>query len=134
MSWLQTRQGALHFILSNNDNYDLDVKVGHCGFVSFVYFVIDCGCLGCVFCFIIKQKEKDTFYINFYFIIFLQSFFFFFFFYHYFSLLQWNNYNGYVCAIYNYCFFMMNSLLIKFYNNYAIIYIYIYNIFQNYFK
>ena len=54
MSWLQPKEGALHFILSNNDNYNFDVKVERCGFVSFVYFVIDYGCLGCVFYFIIK--------------------------------------------------------------------------------
>ena len=54
MSWVQPKEGALHFILSNNDNYDFDVKVERCGFVSFVYFVVNCGCLECVFCFIIK--------------------------------------------------------------------------------
>ena len=71
------------------------------------------------------------------------------------SLLDQNNYNGYMCAIYIYIyiyiFLMMNSLLTKFYNNYAKIYIqhfskqyyikhcniiyatliYMYNIFQN---
>ena len=61
----------MHFILSDNDNYNFDVKVGCCEFVGFVNDVIDCGYLGCVFCF--RIKEKDTFYINFYFIIFLQS-------------------------------------------------------------
>ena len=126
-------RGALHFnfILSNSDNCDFDVKVRRYVFVSFVNYVINCGCMRCVFCFIIKYKEKDTFYINFYSIIFLQScfYFYFLFFYHYFSLLQLNNYNGYMCAIYNCCFFMVNLLLIKFYNNYAI-----YNTYTKFFK
>ena len=46
------------------------------GFVTFVNDVIECECFGCVFCFRIMEKEKDKFYISFYFIIFLQSFFF----------------------------------------------------------
>ena len=80
MNWLQPRKGGLHLILSDNSNYDFDVKVKSCGFVGFVndVDVIDRGCLKCVFCFRIKEKEKDIFYINFYSIIFLQSFFFFF--------------------------------------------------------
>jgi len=61
----------LHFVLSDIGNYDFDVKVGHCRFVSFVNDVIDCGCLGYVFYFRIKEKEKYTFYIKFYSIIFL---------------------------------------------------------------
>ena len=78
MSWLQPRKGDLHFILSNNSNYNFDVKVRSYEFVDFVsdVDVIDCGSLKCVFCFKIKEKEKNTFYINFYSIIFLQSFFF----------------------------------------------------------
>ena len=80
--------------MNNNNNYNFDVKVGRCEFVGFVNDLIDCGCLRYVFCFRIKEKEKDTFYINFYFIVFLQSVFFFF---------QLNNYNGYVCVIYNCC-------------------------------
>ena len=98
MSWLQPRKGDLHFILSDNGNYDFDIKVGHCGFVGFINDVIDCGCLGYVFCFRIKEKEEVTFYINFYSIIFLQFFFSF-------SLLKFNNYNRYVYAIYNCCFY-----------------------------
>ena len=76
MSWLQPRKGDLYFILSDNGNYDLMLRLDivECGFVN---DVIDYGCLRCVFCFRIKDKEKDIFYINFYFIIFLQSFFFF---------------------------------------------------------
>ena len=77
MSWLQLRIEGMHFILSDNNNYDFDVKVGYCGFVGFVNDVINYGCLECVFCFSIKEKEKDTFYINLYSIIFLQRFFFF---------------------------------------------------------
>ena len=46
-----TKEGDLHFILSDNDNYDFDVKVKCCEFVSFVNDVNDCECLGCVFCF-----------------------------------------------------------------------------------
>ena len=76
LRWLQPRKEDLHFILSDNGNYDFDVKVGRCGFVGFVNDVINYGCLECVFCFSIKEKEKDTFYINFYSIIFLQRFFF----------------------------------------------------------
>ena len=76
MTWLQPRKGGLHFILSDNSNYDFDIKVERCEFVSFVNDMIDYKCLGCVFCFRIKEKEKDTFYINFYSIIFLQSCFF----------------------------------------------------------
>ena len=85
MSWLQPRKGDLHFISSDNNNYYFDVKVERCGFMGFINDVIDCGCLGCVFCFRIKEKEKekekekDNFYINFYSIIFLPIFFFFFF-------------------------------------------------------
>ena len=89
MSWLQSRKGGLHFILNDNNNYYFDVKIGCCGFVSFVNDVTDCECLGCVFVFRIKLKEKNTFYINFYSKIFSQSFF-------YFSLLQLNIYNEYV--------------------------------------
>ena len=72
-----TKEANLHFILSDNDNYNFDVKDKCCGFVGFVNDVIDCGCLRCIFCFRIKVKEKDTFYINFYSIIIVQSFFFF---------------------------------------------------------
>jgi len=93
-----TNEANLHFILSYNDNYNFDVKDKRCGFVSFVNDVIDCGCLGCIFCFRIKAKEKDTFYINFYSIIIVQSCCFF-------SLIQLNNYNRYVCANYN-CYFL----------------------------
>ena len=77
MSWLQRRNGGLHFILNDNDNYDFDVKVKCCGFVGFVNDVINCECLGYIYIYIylyifkIKKKEKDTFYINFYSIIFL---------------------------------------------------------------
>ena len=65
MSWLQLKKGGLHFISSDNGNYDFDIKVGSCEFVGFVNDVIDCECLKCVFCFRIRKKEKDTFYINF---------------------------------------------------------------------
>ena len=64
MIWLQPRKRGPHFILSDNGNYDFNVKVEHCEFVDFVNDVIDCGCLGCEFCFRIKEKEKDIFYIN----------------------------------------------------------------------
>ena len=70
MSWLQPRKKRL-FILSDNGNYDFDVKFEYCEFMGFVNDVIDFECLGCVFCFRIKVKEKDIFYINFYYIIFL---------------------------------------------------------------
>ena len=79
MSWLQPRKGDLHFILSENSNYDFNVRVERCRFVGFINDVIDCKCSGCIFRFKIKGKEKDTFYINFYFIMFLQSCCYFFF-------------------------------------------------------
>ena len=66
MSWLQPRKEGLHFILSDNNNYNFDVKVRRCGFMGFINDVINYGCLKCVFCFKIKEKEKDKFYINFY--------------------------------------------------------------------
>ena len=75
LSWLHPRKEDLHFILSDNGDYNFDVKIGRCGFVGFVSDVINCWCLECVFCFSVKEKEKDTFYINFNSIIFLQSFF-----------------------------------------------------------
>ena len=40
-----TREGGLHFILSDNSNYDFDIEVKCCGLVSFLKVVIDCGCL-----------------------------------------------------------------------------------------
>ena len=101
-----TREGGLHFILSDNSNYDFDIEVKCCGLVSFLKVVIDCGCLESwcgkaisvffFFFFRIKEKDKDKFNINFYSTIFFQSFFFF--------LLKPKNYNGYVHAIYNCCF------------------------------
>ena len=78
LSLLQPRKEDLHVILSDNGNYDFDVKIGRFGFVGFVSDVINCECLECAFCFSIKEKKKDTFYINSNSIIFLQSFFFFF--------------------------------------------------------
>ena len=63
----------MHFILSDNGNYNFDVKVKRYGFVGFINDVIDSEYLGCIFCFRVKEKEKDTFYINFYSIIYLQS-------------------------------------------------------------
>ena len=112
MSWPQPRKVGLYFILSDNGKYDFDVKVGRCGFVSFVNDVIDYRCLRCVFCFkITKKRKKHILYQLLFYNILLK----------FFLLLQLNNYNGYVCTIYNCFFFMMNSLLIKFYNTYAII-------------
>ena len=63
MSWLEPRKGSLHFILSDNGNYDFDVKVKRCGFVGFMN-VIDGEYLGCVFFFRVKEKEKNTFSIE----------------------------------------------------------------------
>ena len=45
-----------------------------------------------------EVSERETFCNNFYSTIFLQICFFFY------SFLELNNYNGYVCAIYNCCF------------------------------
>ena len=67
---------ACIFILNDNDNYDFNIKIRRYEFLDFVNDVIDYGCLEYVFYFIIKNKEKDIFYINFYYITFLQSFFF----------------------------------------------------------
>ena len=75
MSWLQLRKETLHFILGVNSNYDFHIKARLCRFVGFVNDVINCGCLGYVFCSKIKEKGKDTFYIPFNSIIFLQMFF-----------------------------------------------------------
>ena len=55
--------------MTTYDNYYFDVKVGHCEFMSFVNDVNDYGYLGCLFYFRIKEKEKDIFYINFYFVM-----------------------------------------------------------------
>ena len=41
-------------------NYDFDVKVRRCKFVGFVDDAINRGCLGYIFCFRIKEKEKDN--------------------------------------------------------------------------
>ena len=62
MNWLQLRKSSLHFILSDNGNYDFDVNVRCCRYVDLVNDVIDYGCLGYVFCFGIKEKEKDILY------------------------------------------------------------------------
>ena len=99
LSWLQLRKEGLHLLLSDNGDYDFDIKVGRCEFMGFVNDVIDCGCLWYVFCFRIKEKENDTFYINFYSITFIQSFFFFF--PHYFNWII----IIYMYAIYN-CYFL----------------------------
>ena len=45
--------------------------------MGFANDVIGYGCLGYEFCFKIKEKDKYTFYINLYFIIFIQSCFLF---------------------------------------------------------
>ena len=79
MNWLQPRKRGMHFILSDNGNYDLDIKIGHYGFMDFIIDVIDFGCLEYIICFRIKgkkKKKKDTFYIKFYSTMFLQSFLF----------------------------------------------------------
>ena len=98
----------MYFILSDNGNYDFDVKVRRCGLVGFVKNVIDNVCLSCVFCFKIKGKRKTHFISNFILQYAYQKLLF----YNispklflYFSLYELNNYNGYVCAIYN-CFFL----------------------------
>ena len=49
----------MHFILSDNGDYDFDVKIVRCGFVGFVSDVINCECLGYIYFFRIKEKEKD---------------------------------------------------------------------------
>ena len=66
-----TKEGKLAFYIKWQRHYNFDVKVRCCGFVDFVNDVIDYGCLGYVFCFRIKEIQKDTFYINFYSMIFL---------------------------------------------------------------
>ena len=105
MSWPQPRKGGLYFILSDNGKYNFDVKVERCGFVSFVNYVIDCRCLRYVFCFkITKKRERHILYQLLFYNILLN----------FFLLLQLNNYNGYVCTIYNYFFndeFITNKVL-----------------------
>ena len=76
MSWLQLRKSSLHFILSDNDNYDFDVNVRCCRYVDLVNDVIDYRCLRCVFCFRIKGKKRRILY-KLLFIIFHQSYFLF---------------------------------------------------------
>ena len=75
MSWLQPKKETLHFISGDNGNFDFHIKVGLCRFVGFVNDVTNCGCLVYVFCFRIKEKEKDTFNIKFDSIMFVQFFF-----------------------------------------------------------
>ena len=118
MSCLQPKNGDLRFILSDNSNDNFDIKVERCGFEGFINNVIDRECLECVFCFGVKKKEKIIFYVNFYSIIFLQSFFFFFFSHYFNSIIIMHMYVQFIIVV-----FMMNSLLIKFYKNYAIIHI-----------
>ena len=45
------KEERLAFYIKWQQHYNFDVKVECCGFVDFVNDVIDCGCLGCVFCF-----------------------------------------------------------------------------------
>ena len=52
----------MHFILSDNGNYDFDVNVRCCRYVDLVNDVIDYGCLRCVFCFRIKGKKRRILY------------------------------------------------------------------------
>ena len=59
MSWPQPKKGGLHFILNDNENYYFDAKVGCCEFIGFINDVINYGCLECVFCSRIKEKDKD---------------------------------------------------------------------------
>ena len=53
-----TWKGGLHFILSDNGNYNFNVKVGCYRFVGFVNDVIDCGCLGYIFVLKLGRKRK----------------------------------------------------------------------------
>ena len=57
-----TNGGGMHFIFSEYRNFDFKIK--RYKFVGFVKDVTHCRCLGCIFCFRIKDKEKDIFYIN----------------------------------------------------------------------
>ena len=77
MTWLQQRKGGLPFILSDNDNYDYDVKFGRCGSVGFVNEVIDYECLGCIYIYIfleLKRKKKTHFISTFMYYIILQHY------------------------------------------------------------
>ena len=84
----------MHFILSDNSNYDFNVKVRCCGFVVFVNYVIDCECLGCVFCFRINYEERERHILDKFLFYNIPPKFFFLIFLFYFSSLQLNNYNG----------------------------------------
>ena len=43
MSWLQPMKKGLHFILSDNCNYDFDLKVKRCGLEGFLKAVMTMG-------------------------------------------------------------------------------------------
>ena len=58
MSWLQPRKWGLHFILSDNSNYDFDIKVRRYGFVGFINDEIDCGVWDVYFVLELKRKWK----------------------------------------------------------------------------
>ena len=58
MSWLQPSKGSLHFILTDNSNYDFDIKVELYEFVGFVNDVIDYGCLDVYFVLRLRRKRK----------------------------------------------------------------------------
>ena len=83
----------MHFILSDNDNYDFVLRLDVVNWWVFVKVVIDYEFLIYVFHFKIKEKEKDKFFIKFYSTIFLQNFFF-----ANFLLFKLNNNSGYVCG------------------------------------
>ena len=76
--------------------------------MGFVNDIIDCGCLEYVFFFLnYGERERHILYQLLFYNIPPKFLFFIFYLLLYifnFSLLQLNNYNGYVCAIFNYYF------------------------------
>ena len=93
------KEKNLHFILTDSDNYDFEIKIYCCGLVSFVKAVIDCGVWNVYFVLELRRKNGHIQYQLLFYNIPSNLYFFF-----NFLLLEFNNYNGYVYAIYNYCF------------------------------
>ena len=54
----------LNIYIDNNNNYDFDVKVKRCGFVGFVYDVINCECLGYIYIFLELRRKRKIHYIS----------------------------------------------------------------------
>ena len=51
------KEKNLHFILTDSDNYDFEIKIYCCGLVSFVKAVIDCGVWNVYFVLELRRKN-----------------------------------------------------------------------------